>query len=146
MAVNFVIKELPSSGFIGVLFVFTGGLTESLRLSLQNVVPAFAVCRSFDEGSGFGGVGGAELLVVPLDFLCDNPNLERLGYFRASLRDEAEVLSLQNTIPTLAICWSLDEGGGLGGVGGAEVLVIPFDFLSGTVSDVAEVIGFGGPT
>jgi hypothetical protein len=76
----------------------------------------------------------------------DTPNLERLGYFRASLRDEAEVLRLQNIVPTLAICWSLDEGGGLGGVGGAEVLVIPVDFLSGTVRDIAEVIGFGGPT
>jgi hypothetical protein len=35
MAVNFVIKELPSAGFIGVLFVFTGGLTESLRLRIS---------------------------------------------------------------------------------------------------------------
>src|SRR5205809_904790 len=74
-----------------------GDVRESRRdedevLGLQNVVPTLAVGRSFDERRGLGSVGGAQFLVIPFDFLCDTPNLERLGYFRASLRDEAEVL------------------------------------------------------
>src|SRR3982751_3243071 len=47
----------------------TYGRSVLRQLCLQDVVPAFPICRSFDEGSGFRRVARAQLLVIPLDFL-----------------------------------------------------------------------------
>src|SRR5262249_55631991 len=82
------------------------------------------------------------------------PENDRLGAVQGSVRNfvcgavacPAWLRELQDVIPALAILRPLDERLGLGRVAGAQVLVVPLDFLSGPIRDIAEVIGFRRPT
>lgn len=56
------------------------------------------------------------------------------------------LLLLQNIFPALAVRGALDEWSGFGHVGGAQVRVVPLDFLPSPISNVAELVRFGRPT
>jgi hypothetical protein len=62
----------------------------------------------------------------------------------STIRLEAS-LDLQDVVPALAVLGSLDERGRFRRVAGAQVLVVPLDFLSCPVRHVAQMICFRRP-